>query len=782
MKRAYLPAAIAACAIGALCAQAAVAGERYYQGNVLPSADGWSLYSAPYNNEGICSLVAGDSMASDGKALRVLTTVSAFVRWAYTALPIDPAIGATIVVRSKVIDTTPKWDVKICPDPDANFGISGSATEPLTNWMSHLRGYYKFPPSDPGYVPQEYCGLHDEDTYMIKWCTGKTRGASNYSWAGSQVWGNYHTLRMTLDTTSPATTHYWDFYVDEVFRGALVGAAPYAPSQGFNGFFFGAGEPLISSDEWIVDYVYVTNDGAFAPGQRSPDPSNPANYRGVPVGFMTDPTIAVNPAGTQLTFNFTTAAASDATVYYRLRDPNEGWPTPAFTAVSFPGLVTSHSVTLTGLTPDTMYDFYIKCTNGSGVSEFWPLPFGTRRNLPWATTATWTLGEDIDNPGFDTGALDPWYLYGYPDFVIYFTGQWSIPCRSWINFITTNIATPWGVYQTFATTPNKLYEFYVYATGYDWSKTKVGLDPTGGTNPSATSVVWGPEYTCLWSYFWNVVPRVAVKAIGSRMTAFIRSNNGQTAFDDAGLMRYDSALTSLGDGLLGADGTYVELTDYRVTYVVPNQGTPGMAKEFYIEAPDRSAGIWVRRSTVMTIAVGNKVTAKGFLSNLVNVKEAQAVPGPNAYLLPWTITVTGQNAPIAPVVLNNRAVGGGNCGLQAGPTGGSGTNTVNLLVTVYGRVTDDPKTGADALGNPYMSVYLDDGAGLPVAPGAASPTGIYCQIPYSGSPPDIAKGDYIGVTGVNLIELVTNASGSAYFNRVYGRSVNDIAFSFIGPS
>ena len=96
---------------------------------------------------------------------------------------------------------------------------------------------------------------------------------------------------------------------------------------------------------------------------------------------------------------------------------------------------------------------------------------------------------------------------------------------------------------------------------------------------------------------------------------------------------------------------------------------------FYIEAQDRSAGIRVALAS-HGMLLGNLVKVVGTMAtNSDGERYVQASAPP---------TLSGSGS-VAPLGMNNRWIGGGPSGLQAGVVGGQGVNSIGLLVRATGR-------------------------------------------------------------------------------------------------
>ena len=112
-----------------------------------------------------------------------------------------------------------------------------------------------------------------------------------------------------------------------------------------------------------------------------------------------------------------------------------------------------------------------------------------------------------------------WYfvLAGHPDYRPADDTYWGAPSL-WL--LTDGEPFTAGIYQQIAVTPG-----VVYLADIGWAavsqpdfERKLGLDPTGGTDPSAPSVIWGPSdwATSRWPDL-----TVSARATGPSMTVFV---------------------------------------------------------------------------------------------------------------------------------------------------------------------------------------------------------------------------------------------------------------------
>lgn len=146
---------------------------------------------------------------------------------------------------------------------------------------------------------------------------------------------------------------------------------------------------------------------------------------------------------------------------------------------------------------------------------------------------------------------------------------------------------------------------------------------------------------------------------------------------------------------------------------------------FYIEDPKRSGGIRVVKSGY-TATPGSTATIIGKVGTLASGERC---------IYADTID-SGAGTPVAPLAMNNKSLGGGQSGLQAGVDGGNGLSTIGLLTKTTGFVDN-------SWGN---SFYLYDGSGVKVKAVVSDVT----ILP--------AVGSYVAVTGISSIEKDVNGS------------------------
>lgn len=178
---------------------------------------------------------------------------------------------------------------------------------------------------------------------------------------------------------------------------------------------------------------------------------------------------------------------------------------------------------------------------------------------------------------------------------------------------------------------------------------------------------------------------------------------GNGKLDLQGAMPLVPLMTDVPGARAQPDGSLVKLRDQIVT-----AGIDQLLDRFYIESPDRSCGLQVRRTSGDQPFEGNKVAVSGVIG-LVDGERA---------ILNSSITRTGTGTVPKSLSVLNRDLDG------------YGPDTVGLLVTAWGRVT--------SVGTNHF--YMDDGWGRAIK--------VYC--PGLNKP---SVGKYAVVTGISSVEL-----------------------------
>lgn len=280
-----------------------------------------------------------------------------------------------------------------------------------------------------------------------------------------------------------------------------------------------------------------------------------------------------------------------------------------------------------------------------------------------------------------------------------------------------------GVYQRVKVVPGKVYaasmRFLTHQQPVDPTHPAgntacaVGIDPTGGTNVLASSVVWSPDKSSAVDGQWD---DISVKALAASDIITIFCIVEQRLADTVHLNVMDNVKIEVSDiftGTLGQmkqqpAGTPVRIESTILTYArIPE--SPGSPARLYVEEPDRTSGIGIISTDPVLWTdppyPGDKIDADGTLAVIggeavVNNASISKTPG-------WPTDVP------PPLGMAQTALGGGPFGIQPGVTGGSGLSTVGLLVKVAGKVTSgtvDDGWIPGPTGQVYA--YIDDGSGL----------------------------------------------------------------------
>lgn len=170
---------------------------------------------------------------------------------------------------------------------------------------------------------------------------------------------------------------------------------------------------------------------------------------------------------------------------------------------------------------------------------------------------------------------------------------------------------------------------------------------------------------------------------------------------------------------------------------VVTAGSGHIANRIYVEDPDRTAGIMVYypSGAPTELIPGDKVTVRGKVGAF----------GSERAIVDATITkdTTELPAPVAPLGMVQKALGGGQLGNNLGITGGVGLPNTGLLVKVFGKVTLSPSSA-------YTYFYIDDGTGLDDGSGRE---GLRVECKTLTKP---FKNQYVAITGVSTCETLAD--------------------------
>lgn len=293
----------------------------------------------------------------------------------------------------------------------------------------------------------------------------------------------------------------------------------------------------------------------------------------------------------------------------------------------------SHSVTLTGLQPNTQYHYRVVSKTAGRFDRY-------SRDFVFCTEPD--QANMLANPGFETGTLAPWTAYtiyagdfnlrnypptqnGEPSFFSLqaHTGNW------FYGGARNGERCKGGVYQRVSANSGSVVRFRAWLITYMTdpiggflsinSVARVGIDPLGGTNPASGNVVWGP-----WISAQDVVGATEwANGKGSWTEGFVQTvaeADHVTVFMEAGseanirwtIWGFDDAMLTeatpqdvdrISDLAAVPDGTLVKLTDK-----IAIAGSSEVGAN-YIEEPDRTTGLRVESLDEMFRAY--RVTVQG---------------------------------------------------------------------------------------------------------------------------------------------------------------------------
>ena len=134
------------------------------------------------------------------------------------------------------------------------------------------------------------------------------------------------------------------------------------------------------------------------------------------------------------------------------------------------------------------------------------------------------------NPGFETGALDSWVAHGAAGTVQ--AGPWYNSAMPRDGHYFVGWAANWsplqngGLYQPVATVAGEHYAATAWAYGWTRGGTpddialRIGIDPTGGTDPVSGGVAWGDWASPRGA--WTRVRCPSVEAAGAQLAVFLQ--------------------------------------------------------------------------------------------------------------------------------------------------------------------------------------------------------------------------------------------------------------------
>jgi len=296
----------------------------------------------------------------------------------------------------------------------------------------------------------------------------------------------------------------------------------------FNAAYVNTSDPYPFGHAYRDDTAMATTDlaGTIMEEASAGSATRPA------VRIISDPTVAESDRGTNdLTVRWTTDVPADSVVEIAPRHP------PYTRTVPQTNLVLEQVVTLRGLRAHTMHHFRVS-SRAEGLRP------AVSRDLVVCTRAS--TPNLLANPGFEAGTgssprkpVTGWSTSGPSLDMAASDGSWfwGLPPHSgqWLFEGAVNSSTADGcLYQRVAVTPGKEYTFSAWVGTwmrenntwkYDvWndrnrlSHVRLGIDPQGGTSPTAARVQWTPRF---YSHLRMANVGKTVVAQASLVTVFV---------------------------------------------------------------------------------------------------------------------------------------------------------------------------------------------------------------------------------------------------------------------
>lgn len=524
-----------------------------------------------------------------------------------------------------------------------------------------------------------------------------------------------------------------------------VGTIHYSP-VGDNSFstVFTDPDPTPKTDH-LVTVIGATpgNDYEYYVVSTAPDGKKAISLPAVvslpcPFFIATDPVCTVSSDLSSVTISWTTSL-NDST-----SELHYGTDGGCSTVIVEPGGggTTAHSITVPALGA-TKYYYYVVSNNAT-----WPAVQSSVRNF-------YVTGTNLINAGFEEGTLDPWVKFAGSS-TGSFDGLHSMDYAfgphsgaTWAGSAASYDGTKdkTGIYQTLVTTPGTFYEAKTYiwcrhtpSTQVGASACRIGIDPAGGTDPAAESIVWS-NFTDTASANigaggpWTEIG-IAAKATGTRATVFLQQQHlfaiewNITGFDDVSWTAAPPPPSTIALTRQVKDGYPASLQGKVVTGYFEHPDS--FLSFFYIEETDRSGGIKV-------ITPDNGWGAAG---DIVNVEgSVWTIDGEKVIVASSVESTTPSNPSIsAPLGVVNKTIMSSFKKTTASCQG--------LRVKTTGRVTYT-----------FLNMmYVDDGSQVADGtPEQAAGVRVYCS---TGTSLDALLGKYIAVTGCLGNYVYAPAAGS----------------------
>jgi len=386
-------------------------------------------------------------------------------------------------------------------------------------------------------------------------------------------------------------------------------------------------------------------------------------------------------------------------------------------------LETSHSFILTGLHPNTVFQARIASTRsgyGNLVREIDPIVTRRARGL-------------LGNAGFEScGPKQPWIVYGRSDGRV--TGTWYLGFAARSGDAFFGSAASWdgktgGCYQQIGSVPGRAYWLSAWTRSYQLGgelgqdAARVGIDPTGGTDPSSSKIVWGP-----WTWSdgsWDRMDATAIAA-SDQITVYI---------DIRQPYAFEWNINAIDDVELRESGAYMSLAAAKSSLpgtAVASQGavcTANFGDHSYVQSPERTGPL--RINGLCTAEPGDTIAFTGLSS----------FTGPEKSVDAAMVAITARGGRVKPFGMLARELGGsplpGQTDMLSARRGGQ--NTLNAFVAVCGRVT--------AAGQGYC--YLDDGS---FSVGEPTSAGVRVVLPAGVTAP--AVDSIVRVEGISAAQLL----------------------------
>ena len=452
-------------------------------------------------------------------------------------------------------------------------------------------------------------------------------------------------------------------------------------------------------------------------------------------------------------------------------------------------LVTSHSITLTGLDENKDYNFKVigrnqpKYTDAtSAMQSFHTLPYvssslkngsfedindGSHSIFPWVQYDTVISGcgtSPID--GLVSSPFPVKYSEICPINIAPYDGSYFVGAASYFGYenggVFQRVKYPAG--QTCILSAR--YLTYTMGGSQTDTQLRLGIDPNGGTDPLSSDVKWKTAISSTNDSQWHLASLTAQAGDNGQITVFLDIVQDWTipwhivAVDDVVL----GAPNTFSIGELKSSSNPCGTIEDKIVTCVEDTAIPYLNSQYtkaYVEDDNRTSGVCVlfdpQNGDIP--AVGSRVTVTGYLEKFN--KEASLIAND------WKMDIMPYQLP-APLAMPQKFVGGKSINQDA-LYGSTGLCNVGLRVRLFGRVSsyDLPDAGI-AAGND-ATVYFDDGSKLldhTPTDGTDPVYGIRAHLKANQSY-GIKAGDYLIVTGVLSIEKVdpdsTANSGDEYY-------------------